>query len=257
MDEQTWWLNDLLDRFHNVLQDRFDTLFENDLHRSETLFKTLAQQRAAFFQKQSDVYEALFGDKNNQAIDTVAGDQEDPDVNDKQENQDDSNIAIPKVLEESILHTSDTVEVVPTSMVATYEEYGCQESVNESGIYESDISGLVPQLRDAKDEQYRAMLDAYALRAKLKSLQQQVINDDIGAITLKGGPPDHMQASEKELCVFKSLLEEESLFGRQKGMLRRQEQQQLAKDAKDQRRLWNPRIKIILFLNITLREMWF
>ncbi|GKA42705.1 hypothetical protein Tco_0735365 [Tanacetum coccineum] len=169
MDEQTGWLNDLLDRFDNVLQDLFDTLFENDLHRSETLFETLAQQRATFFQKQSDAFEALFGDKNNQAIDTVASDQEDPDVNDKQENQDDSNIAIPdQVLEESILRRT---------------------------------RGLVPQLRDAKDEQYRAMLDASALRAKLNSLQQQAINDDIGAITLKGGPPDHMQASEKELCV--------------------------------------------------------
>ncbi|GKF26803.1 hypothetical protein Tco_0082697, partial [Tanacetum coccineum] len=173
MDEQTWWLKNLLDRFDNVLQAQFDTLFENDLHRSETLFETLAQQRAAFFQKQSDVFEALFGDKNNQAIDTVAGDQEDPGVNDKQENQDDSNIAIPEVLEESILHTSDTVEVVPTSMVATYEEHGCQELVNGSGIYESDISGLVPQLRDAKHEHYRAVLNASALRAKLNSLQQQ------------------------------------------------------------------------------------
>ncbi|GJX78349.1 putative ABC transporter C family member 15 [Tanacetum coccineum] len=85
MDEQTGWLNDLLDRFDNVLQDRFDTLFENDLHRSETLFETLAQQRAAFFQKQSDAFEALFGDKNNQAVDTNDGDQEDTNVKNKQE----------------------------------------------------------------------------------------------------------------------------------------------------------------------------
>ncbi|GJU14483.1 hypothetical protein Tco_1142449 [Tanacetum coccineum] len=37
-------------------------------------------------------------------------------------------------------------------------------------------------------------------------------------------------------------------------MLRRQEQQQLAKDAKNQRRLWNPGIKIFLYPDITLRE---
>ncbi|GKE19187.1 hypothetical protein Tco_1426764, partial [Tanacetum coccineum] len=85
MDEQTRWLNDLLDRFDNGLQDQFDTLFENDLHRSKTLFETLAQQRAAFFQKQSDAFEALFGDKNNQAVDTNDGDQEDTDVKNKQE----------------------------------------------------------------------------------------------------------------------------------------------------------------------------
>ncbi|GKB41783.1 hypothetical protein Tco_0886725 [Tanacetum coccineum] len=102
MDEQTvrGWLNDLLDRFNNVLQDRFDTLFD-----------TLTQQRAIVFQQQSDALEALFGDKNSQAIDTIASDQEDPDVKDKQENQDDLNIAVPdRVLEESILHTSNKVE---------------------------------------------------------------------------------------------------------------------------------------------------
>ncbi|GKB66228.1 hypothetical protein Tco_0927640 [Tanacetum coccineum] len=98
MDEQTvrGWLKGL--------QDRFDTLFE-----------TLAQQRVAFFQQQHDAFEALFGDENNQTVDTIAGDQKDPDVKDKQENQDDPNIAIPdKVLEESHLHTSDKVEVMPT-----------------------------------------------------------------------------------------------------------------------------------------------
>ncbi|GJX14184.1 hypothetical protein Tco_0205942, partial [Tanacetum coccineum] len=102
MDEQTvrGWLNDLLDRFDNVLQDRLDTLFE-----------TLAQKRAAVFQQQSDAFEALFGDKNSQVVDTIAGDQEDPNVKDKQENQDDLNIAVPdQMLEKSILHTSDKVE---------------------------------------------------------------------------------------------------------------------------------------------------
>ncbi|GKC34624.1 hypothetical protein Tco_1047008 [Tanacetum coccineum] len=95
----------------------------------------MAQQRAAVFEQQSDAFEALFSDENNQAVDTIAGDQEDPDVKDKQKNQDDPNIAIPdQVLEKSILHTSDKVEAVPTSMIATYEEHGCQESVSGSGI---------------------------------------------------------------------------------------------------------------------------
>ncbi|GJW50827.1 hypothetical protein Tco_0092178 [Tanacetum coccineum] len=99
-------------------------------------------------------------------------------------NPNDLNIAISnQVLEESILYTLDKVEAVPTSMVATYEEHGCQESVSGSGISESAISGLVSQLRDAKDEQYRAMIDATALKAELNSLQQQVINDDLGIIT--------------------------------------------------------------------------
>ncbi|GKA09028.1 hypothetical protein Tco_0688359 [Tanacetum coccineum] len=137
-------------------------------------------------------------------------------------------------------------------MVATYEEHGCQKSVSGSGISESGISGLVPQLRDAKDEPYRAMLDAAALKAELNSLQLQVINDDIGFITSQGGPSYHMQTSEKELVVLKSQLDQESMFRRQEGMLRRQEQQQLAKDAKIQRRLLDPEIKSA-FPDITLR----
>ncbi|GJR08697.1 hypothetical protein Tco_0791349 [Tanacetum coccineum] len=48
-------------------------------------------------------------------------------------NPNDINIAVPdQVLEESTLHTSDKVEVVPTSMVATYDEHG------ESGDGEHD-----------------------------------------------------------------------------------------------------------------------
>ncbi|GJW83172.1 hypothetical protein Tco_0156317 [Tanacetum coccineum] len=97
MDEQTvrGWINGL--------QDRFDTLFE-----------TLAQQRAAFFQQQHDAFEALFGDENNQTFDTIADDKEDPNVKDKQENQDDPNIVIPtKVLEEIHLSISQyKVEVM-------------------------------------------------------------------------------------------------------------------------------------------------
>ncbi|GKB20013.1 hypothetical protein Tco_0853936 [Tanacetum coccineum] len=173
-------------------------------------------------------------------------------------NLNDLNIAVPdQVLEESTLHTSDKVEAVSTSMGATYEEHGCQDglrpvttrsasgkkgigcgsgkrdcgriksgevlgikkSASGSGISESDISGLVSQLKEAEDEQHRAMEDAAALRAELNSLQQQAINGDIGAIISKGGLPDHMQASEKELAVLKSPLEQESLFKRQEGIL--------------------------------------
>ncbi|GKB84474.1 hypothetical protein Tco_0956746 [Tanacetum coccineum] len=103
------------------------------------------------------------------------------------------------------------------------------QSVRGSGISESGISGLLSHLRDAKDEQYRAMIDATALKAELNSLQQKVINDDLGIITSY-----HMQASEKELAVLKSPLDQELMFMHQEGMLRRQEQQQLAKDAKIQ-----------------------
>ncbi|GJU03823.1 hypothetical protein Tco_1114161 [Tanacetum coccineum] len=198
MDEKTvgGWLNNL--------QNRFDALFE-----------TLAQQRVIVFQQQRDAFEALFGDENNEVVITIVGDQEDPDVKDKQENQDYPNIAISgQVLEESILHTSDKVEAVPTSMVAIYEEHGCQESVGGSGISESGISGLVPQLRDAKDEPYRSMLDVAALKAKLNSLQLQVINDDLSVITPQGGLSYHMQTSEKELTILKSLLDQESMFRR-------------------------------------------
>ncbi|GJZ58467.1 hypothetical protein Tco_0613961 [Tanacetum coccineum] len=160
----------------------------------------------AFFRTR--IIEARFEDENNQAVDTNVGDQEDPDVKNKQENQDDPNIAIPdQVLEESILHTSD----------------------------KSGISGLVPQLRDAKDEALRAMLDATALKAKLNSLQLQVINDDLGVITSRGAPSYHMQTSEKEFDVLKSPLDQRlnDLYIKKKKM-----------KAAMQRRLWDPRIKI-------------
>nr|GEW55596.1 hypothetical protein [Tanacetum cinerariifolium] len=80
-------------------------------------------------------------------------------------NLNDLNIAIPdQVLEESILHSLDKVEAVPTSMVVAYEEHRFQDSMSGSEISESGISGLVSQLRDAKDEQYQAMIDAAALK---------------------------------------------------------------------------------------------
>nr|GEV77325.1 hypothetical protein [Tanacetum cinerariifolium] len=94
-------------------------------------------------------------------------------------NLNDLNIAVPdQVLKESTLHTSN-------------------------------------KIKDAKDEQYRAMKDATTLRAKLNSLQQQAISGDLGTITSKGGPLDNMEASEKELLVLKSPLKQESMFRHQ------------------------------------------
>ncbi|GKE96980.1 hypothetical protein Tco_1581835, partial [Tanacetum coccineum] len=39
-------------------------------------------------------------------------------------------------IEETTLHTSDKVEVVSTSMVATYEEHGCQDGFCMVATYE-------------------------------------------------------------------------------------------------------------------------
>ncbi|GKD52734.1 hypothetical protein Tco_1281710 [Tanacetum coccineum] len=112
-------------------------------------------------------------------------------------------------LKETIYHKPDKVEAVSTSMVATYEEHSCQD-------------GLKP----------------------VTTTSAAGKKGDLGAISSKGGPPDHMQASEKELAVLKSPLKEKSMSMRQERMLRRQEQQRLAKDAKMQRRIWDPGIKI-------------
>ncbi|GKF71869.1 hypothetical protein Tco_0207983, partial [Tanacetum coccineum] len=78
---------------------------------------------------------------------------------------------------------------------------------------------------------------------------------DLGAITSKGGLPDHMRAGEIELAVLKSPLEQKSMFRRQGRMLRRQEQQRLVKDAKIQRRIWDLGIKSLQ--DNTLRAKWF
>ncbi|PWA52842.1 myosin heavy chain-related protein [Artemisia annua] len=96
--------------------------------------------------------------------------------------------------------------------------------------FSAQVRALKKRLKDAEEEQYRAEEDAAALRAELNSLQQQAISGDLGSITSKGGPPDHMQAIEKELADLKSQLEQESMLRRQEGMLRRQEQQQLAEE---------------------------
>ncbi|GJY69803.1 retrotransposon protein, putative, ty1-copia subclass [Tanacetum coccineum] len=128
-------------------------------------------------------------------------------------------------IEETTLHTSDKVEVVSTSMVATYEEHGCQDGFCMVATYE--------------EQECQDGLKPVTTRSSAGK------KGDLGAITSKGGPPDHMRASEKELVVLKSPLEQKSMFRRQERMLRRQEQQRLAKDAKIQRRIWDPGIKSI------------
>ncbi|GJV11832.1 hypothetical protein Tco_1353373 [Tanacetum coccineum] len=186
-----------------------------DLQLLEFLRSYPSNLGEAFFRAR--ITEARFEDENNQAVDTNVGDQEDPDVKNKQENQDDPNIAIPdQVLEESILHTSDKVEVVSTSMVATYEEHGCQDGFCMVATYE--------------EHECQDGLKHVTTRSPAGK------KGDLDAITSKGGPPYHMRASEKELAVLKSPLEQNSML-RQERMLRRQEQQRLAKDAKIQRRI--------------------
>ncbi|GKB68433.1 hypothetical protein Tco_0929845 [Tanacetum coccineum] len=136
----------------------------------------------------------------------------------------DLNIAVQvQDIEETTLHTSDKVEAVSTSMVATYEEHGCQDGFCMVATYE--------------EQECQDGLKPVTTRSSARK------KGDLGAITSKGGPPDHMRASEKELVVLKSPLEQKSMFRRQERMLRRQEQQRLAKDAKIQRRIWDPGIK--------------
>ncbi|GJZ19736.1 hypothetical protein Tco_0556326 [Tanacetum coccineum] len=120
-------------------------------------------------------------------------------------------------IRETTLHTSDNVEAVSTSMVATYEKHGCQDGFCIVATYEEHEcqDGLKP----------------------VTTRSSAGKKGDLCAITSKGGPPYHMRASKKELVVLKSPLEQKSMFMRQERMFRRQEQQRLAKDAKIQRRI--------------------
>ncbi|GKD64869.1 hypothetical protein Tco_1306977 [Tanacetum coccineum] len=148
----------------------------------------------------------------------------------------DLNIAIQvQDIEETTLHMSDKVEVVSTSMVATYEKHGCHDGFCMVNTYE--------------EQECQDGLKHVTTRSSAGK------KGDLCAITSKGGPPDHMRASEKELVVLKSSLEQKSMFRRQERMLRRQEQQRLAKDATIQRRIWDPGIKSIQ--DKTLRSRWF
>nr|GEW62209.1 hypothetical protein [Tanacetum cinerariifolium] len=135
-------------------------------------------------------------------------------------------------IEETTLHTLNKVEVVSTSMVATYEEHGCQDGFCIVATYEE-----------------------HGCQKPVTTRSPAGKKSDLGAITSKGGPPDHMRASEKELAVLKSPLKQKSMFKRQNRMLRRKEQQRLSKDAKIQRRIWDPGIKSLH--DNTLRARWF
>ncbi|GJT93393.1 hypothetical protein Tco_1082238 [Tanacetum coccineum] len=102
----------------------------------------------------------------------------------------DLNIAVlVKDIEETTLHTSNKVKAVSTSMVATYEEHGCQ--------------------------------DGFCMVA---TFEEQECQDGLKPVTTGSS------AGKKR---------------RQERMLRRQEQQRLATDAKIQRRIWDPGIKSI------------
>ncbi|GKB48241.1 hypothetical protein Tco_0898994 [Tanacetum coccineum] len=116
-------------------------------------------------------------------------------------------------------------------MVGTYEEHECQDGFCMVATYEEQgcQDGLKPITTRSATEK----------------------KGDLGVITSKGGLPDHMRASEIELNVLKSPLKQTSMFRRQERMLRRQEQQRLTKDAKIQRRIWDPGIKSLQ--DITLR----
>ncbi|KVI03632.1 myosin heavy chain, non-muscle isoform X1 [Cynara cardunculus var. scolymus] len=96
--------------------------------------------------------------------------------------------------------------------------------------FSAQVRALKKRLKEAEEEQYRAEEDAATLRAELNLLQQQAISGDLGVVTSRGGPPNHMQAIEKELADLKTQLEQESMLRRQEGMMRRQEQQQLAEE---------------------------
>ncbi|GJY88585.1 hypothetical protein Tco_0503213 [Tanacetum coccineum] len=145
-----------------------------DLQLLEILRSYPSNLGEAFFRAR--ITEARFEDENNQAVDNNVGDQEDPDVKNKQENQDDPNIAIlDKVLEESILHTSDKVEVVSTSMVATYEEHGCQDGFCMVATYEEH--GCQDGLKHVTTKSHAGK------------------KGDLDAITSKRGPPDHILLS--------------------------------------------------------------
>ncbi|GKA99951.1 hypothetical protein Tco_0827945, partial [Tanacetum coccineum] len=116
---------------------------------------------------------------------------------------------------------------LPTSL---FDEFRTSLSVRSSP---APTAGAVNSLYDPWPSLYLYVTRSFAGK-----------KGDLGAITSKGGPPDHMRASEKELVVLKFPLEQKSMFRRQERMLRRQEQQRLAKDAKIQRRIWDPEIKM-------------
>ncbi|GKC43096.1 hypothetical protein Tco_1060818 [Tanacetum coccineum] len=98
----------------------------------------------------------------------------------------DLNIAVQvQNIEETTLHTSDKVEAMSISMVATYKEHGCQDGFCIVATY--------------KEQECQDGLKPVTTKSSARK------KGDLNAITSKGGPPDHMRASEKELVVLKSL----------------------------------------------------
>ncbi|GJV89093.1 hypothetical protein Tco_1533031, partial [Tanacetum coccineum] len=86
-------------------------------------------------------------------------------------NPNDINIAVPdQVLEESTLHTSDKVEVVPTSMVATYDEHGeSGDGEHDDAIESGNISILNSLVGQDKGRGTHAFTDhrVYAVGSRL------------------------------------------------------------------------------------------
>ncbi|GLT66996.1 hypothetical protein SLA2020_393330 [Shorea laevis] len=87
----------------------------------------------------------------------------------------------------------------------------------------AQLRTLKKHLKEAEEEQYRAEEDAAALRAELKSLEQQALGGPLSGISYMGSSPDPVQALEKELAALKSELQQESV-------LRELERQQLAEE---------------------------
>ncbi|GJU38637.1 hypothetical protein Tco_1119520 [Tanacetum coccineum] len=88
----------------------------------------------------------------------------------------DLNIAVQvQDIKEITLHTSNKVQAVSTSMVSTYEEHGCEDGFCMVATYkEQECQDGTVTTRSSAGKK-----------------------DDLGTITSKGGPPDHMRASEK------------------------------------------------------------
>nr|GEX90565.1 retrotransposon-related protein [Tanacetum cinerariifolium] len=128
--------------------------------------------------------------------------------------------------------------------------------ISESLLTSFCISGLKLTLQiDLLRARPISLVEAFALARITEARFEDERATTVITKPNEGGPPDHVRASEKELAVLKSSLEQKSMLRRQERMLRRQEQQRLAKDAKIQRRIWDPGIKSLQ--DNTLRAMWF
>ncbi|GJU83965.1 hypothetical protein Tco_1291511 [Tanacetum coccineum] len=104
--------------------------------------------------------------------------------------------------ETAVYQEGTPIEALANSIVATYEEHVCQDGFCMVATYE--------------EQECQDGLKPVTTRSSAGK------KGDLGAITSKGGPPDHIRASEKELVVLKVPLEQKkSLFQRLERMLRR------------------------------------